>query len=71
MVPVARKLYLDDVAEVMGVKPMTVRGMRSRGSLPAEDGTDVVEGHARPWWLPATVRTWLRTRPGKGWRKGV
>jgi transcriptional regulator with XRE-family HTH domain len=48
------------VAERIGVKPSTL----SRYKLPAADATI---GDVRGW-LPATVDTWDRQRPGQGAR---
>jgi hypothetical protein len=61
-----QKLYREDIAEVLGI---SVRSM-GRLKLPRRDGTDSDRGHARPYWWESTIKLWLPTRPGKGWRKG-
>jgi hypothetical protein len=47
------------------VKPATVRAYAARGQMPAPDGRDE---RGWPWWLPATIRTWQASRPGRGAR---
>lgn len=59
-----RHLYRADVAALIGVKLNSLQRLR----LPDPDGTDVEGGHARPWWLEATIREWQARRPGRGRR---
>lgn len=65
-----RKLYLDDVAELMGLGKKTLTGYRAKGAFPVEDGNDLAKGHVRPWWWESTIKAWLAARRGKGWRAG-
>jgi hypothetical protein len=65
------KLYAEQAADRAGVAASTWRDYcSSRGGRPprgpAEDGTDIEGGHARPWWYPETVDAWLAARPGQG-----
>lgn len=62
MVEPVEKLYREDFAERIGVKPDTL----NRYKLPPRDGTDIEAGHARPFWYPDTVDEWQRSRPGRG-----
>lgn len=55
------------VADLLGVKPATVRTYLMRGSIPEPD----YRLSGRPIWLGATMRRWVserrrwsRTRPG-------
>jgi len=63
-----RKLYLDDFAALVGVKPQTLRAYRalSKARFPKADGVDIERGKARPWWSPETVEAWRSNRPGSG-----
>ena len=63
-----RKLYLDDFADLLGLKSATLAAYRSRGDarFPEPDGIDVEQGHARPWWSPKTAKAWVANRPGSG-----
>jgi hypothetical protein len=67
LIPVARKLYRADLAELAGIKVTSL----SRAKPPPPDGTDLDAGHARPWWWESTAQAWLAARPGKAWRRGV
>lgn len=62
------RLYLQDVADLIGVRYDTLRSYRSRGSaeFPAPDGTVAQGQHNRPWWHRATIEQWQAARPGPG-----
>lgn len=65
------KLYHEDAAKHVGVAPSTWRDYTSaRGGNPprgpAPDGTDVENGHARPYWFAETLDAWKARRPGQG-----
>lgn len=64
-----QRLYVEDVAELKGIKPRSVTGQRARGRMPQADGVDVVDGHARPWWSAATIQTWLANPLKRGPRQ--
>lgn len=53
-----------DAAALAGVAPSTWRDYVARGYAPAPDG----RLGRTPWWRPATITTWLETRPGQGAR---
>jgi hypothetical protein len=68
-----RKLYAEDVAEVLGLAPATWRRYCSesptrRRQAPPEDGRDADRGHSRPWWWESTITAWQADRPGPGAR---
>ena len=67
-----RKLYLEDFAEFIDVRPATLRAYRTRGTPPAPepDGVDIDRGHACPWWHESTVKAWDDSRRGPGRRHG-
>src|SRR5215210_7055425 len=67
------KLYLDDAASTLGVTRSTLSTWRSRGvpvsnPFPEPDGVDMINGHARPYWHPASVKAWSSRRQGRGRR---
>lgn len=51
-----------EVADLLGVKPASVRRYIHRGTFPQPDGHLGVT----PWWSPDTVRAWERSRRGPG-----
>lgn len=55
-------LSIEDVAELAGVSPATIRSYRARGYLPAPD---IVLGQS-PGWTEKAIRQWLTNRPGRG-----
>jgi hypothetical protein len=69
--PDGQQVYtMAELAELAGVEVGTVRWHRSRGSLPAQDGS---VGKV-PYWRPETVAGWLAGRRGRGnpaWVKGM
>lgn len=50
------------VAELIGVKPATIRTYRHRGDMPPPDRTI----GRTPVWLRDTIDRWLAERPGQG-----
>lgn len=56
------QLTTKQVAERAGITVGSVRQYRYRGRFPEPDG---FVGRT-PWWKPATVRQWLKTRRGPG-----
>jgi hypothetical protein len=71
--PKGEKLYADEAAAMVGVRPSTWRGYCTeapgrRRQAPQADGTDIEAGHARPWWWESTIREYIATRPGRGSR---
>lgn len=67
----AEKLYGEAAAAHVGVAFSTWRDYTSsragnppRGPTP--DGHDIEDGHARPYWHPATLDAWKAGRPGQG-----
>jgi hypothetical protein len=66
----ADALYLEGVADVIGVELRTASSYRARRRLPEPDGYDNDRGHARPWWARDRILAWDAARPGSGnWRK--
>ena len=76
---VGEKLYTEDVAARLTIKPSTWRDYYSDGRTPGAvetgpsrrdghprraDGVDLDRGHARPYWYPSTLDGW--ERPGRG-----
>ncbi len=53
------------IAELVGVKPGTVRKYRTEGRFPPPDNLDVPD---RPRWYRSTVVAWMENRPGQGAR---
>ena len=51
------------VAAMTGLATSTLRRYRSIGRLPEPDALPAPD---RPRWLPATIRQWAATRPGRG-----
>ena len=51
-----------EVAELVGVKPASIRRYRVRGTFPEPDGYVGVT----PWWYRSTVEAWLAKRPPVG-----
>lgn len=67
----AEKLYHAAAATYVGLKVAVWRDYcSSRGGNPtrgpAPDGHDIENGHARPYWHPATLDAWKANRPGQG-----
>jgi len=60
-------LGVSEVAAWAGTSPNAVRSLLVAGYAPPPD---VRLGQA-PGWYRSTIREWLATRPGVGWRKGV
>lgn len=60
------KDYLDPaaVAQLAGVSRETIHRYRVRGDIPEPD--DYVG--RTPVWREATIKAWLESRPGHGWR---
>lgn len=61
-----RQLALEDVAEVLGVKPSTVSSYRHHHLMPPPDG----KLGKTVWWWEATITAWNANRRGQAWRKG-
>lgn len=59
---VADQLTTEQVAELAGIAPASLRRYRLRGAVPEPDG---YVGRT-PWWSRATVEAWLAVRPGRG-----
>lgn len=67
----AEKLYHEQAAAHVGLKASVWRDYcSSRGGRPPRgptpDGTDVENGHARPYWYAPTLDDWKASRPGQG-----
>lgn len=67
MTPAPPILTSTDVAELLGVTTQTVYVYRSRGTLPEPDG----RLGATPYWKRSTIRSWLKARPGQGFRSDL
>ena len=60
--------YLDAqaVADLIGAKRETIHRYHVRGDMPPAD-----EHVSRtPLWREETIKKWMATRPGHGWRAG-
>ena len=57
-----KKKYLTstEVAELIGVKPVTIGAYRNRGQMPEADEVFGVT----PLWKPATIAKWIKKRKG-------
>jgi ParB family chromosome partitioning protein len=56
------QLTTGEVAEMVGVKPASIRQYLARGVFPPPDG----HLGATPWWKPETVAAWQTSRRGPG-----
>jgi predicted DNA-binding transcriptional regulator AlpA len=58
--------YLDvkAVADLLGVKPQTVRAYKHRGDAGFPEPDLVITGH--PAWRRETIEAWIARRPGQG-----
>lgn len=52
------------VADLLGVLPGTVRSYHNQGRMPEPDAR---VGKV-PGWIPATIESWVASRPGQGTR---
>ncbi len=55
------------VAEVAGVKVPTLRRYKKTGHMPPPD---ITVGNS-PGWYPQTIKDWVASRPGKGFRSDL
>lgn len=54
-------LTMPDIAQMLGVKQVTIRVYLHRGQMPPPDG----RLGRTPWWERETIETWARERKGK------
>lgn len=64
---VRKYLGYNQVADMLGLDPATVRSYRRDGYLPQPDA---VIGD-RPGWTEETIRRWQESRPGQGARTDI
>ena len=57
-----QRMFLVDIAALMGWRMSTVRNYRDQGRMPVADG---YQGN-RPWWRESTIEKWRESLPGRG-----
>ncbi len=58
-----------EVAEILGIRPDTWRGMVKRGQVPAADGVEPISGYR--WWHRRTIEHFAAHRKGQGFRSDL
>lgn len=65
----ANVLTNKEVAEILGIRPDTWRGMVKRGQAPQPDGREPISGYR--WWYRSTIEHFAVNRKGQGFRSDL